>query len=103
MIIMDAPESTTSLQPLRSNLATEAETALDEDDEMMSLFELIMGNIDAVDAFESEKLVVTEAEGDSATTASTTGSEDSNCSQSANERRPRRNLQRRHRLETPYP
>ena len=27
---------------------------------MMSLFELIMGNVDAVDDFESEKLVVTE-------------------------------------------
>ena len=26
----------------------------------MSLFELIMGNVDAVDDFESEKLVVTE-------------------------------------------
>ena len=69
---MDAPESTTA----------QSETVVDEDEKLMSLFELIMGNIDAMDEFESEKLVVTEeaasAEEDSAdTTTTTTGSADS--------------------------
>ena len=68
---MDAPEFTTA----------QAETVVDEDEAVMSLFELIMGNIDAMDEFESEKLVVTEeaapAEEDSAPTTTPTGSADS--------------------------
>ena len=71
---MDAlPESTTPV----------AETTVDEDEEVMSLFELIMGNIDALDdfEFESEKLVVTEEAAaeeadDSRATTTTTGSSD---------------------------